>query len=272
MPQYAKSKVFLSCGGSVNHEVLEILMRVWLLILALLAPLCRAGEGESLKVMTDLWPPFRMEDEAGQLRGLDIDLLNELSRRTGIRFDVQRAPWARGLAALDQGTADLMTGLAKTPDRERYIHYLDMPYYACSPRFYASPSVAVRLNDYSTLRGLRIGYVLESVYFQPFDGDEQLNKVGVSNESQLLEMLARGRIDALVGTDCQVDYALLDPELAGRIVKAAYQPDARTELYIGFSRQRLARMPQLAAAIENLLREGWIARAALRYQAVVAGQ
>jgi polar amino acid transport system substrate-binding protein len=247
-------------------------MRAWLLILLLLAPLCRADEVAPLRVMTDLWPPFRMLKEDGQLQGLDIDLLNELSRRTGMRFDVQRAPWARGLAALEQGTADMMTGLAKTPERERYIRYLDAPYYACSPRFYASPALALRLNDYASLRGLRIGYVLESVYFQPFDSDKALDKVGVSNEQQLLEMLARGRIDALVGTDCQVDYSLLEPKLAGRIVKAAYQPEARTELYIGFSRKRLARMPELAAALDTLQREGWIANAALRYQPVVARQ
>lgn len=248
-------------------------MRAWLLLILLLASVvCRAEEPRPLQVMTDLWPPFRMLKEDGQLQGLDIDLLDELSRRTGLRFEVHRAPWARGLAALEQGTADMMTGLARTPERERYILYLDAPYYACSPRFYASPALAMRLRDYAALHELRIGYVLESVYFQPFDDDQGLKKVGVSNESQLLGMLTRGRIDALVGTDCQVDYALLDPRLAGRIVKAAYQPEARTELYIGFSRKRLERMPQLAAALESLLREGWVANAALRYQPVVAHQ
>ena len=120
------------------------------------------------------------------------------------------------------------------------------------------------------MRGLRIGYVLESVYFQPFDDDRSLDKVGVSSEQQLLDMLVRGRIDVLVGTDCQVDYSLLDPKLAGRIAKAAYQPEARTELYIGFSRKRLARMPELAAALDELLRAGWVANAALRYQPAVA--
>ncbi len=49
-------------------------MRLWLLALLILTPLCRAGEGESLRVMTDLWPPFRMEDENGQLRKLVADL------------------------------------------------------------------------------------------------------------------------------------------------------------------------------------------------------
>ncbi|WP_395502893.1 substrate-binding periplasmic protein [Ectopseudomonas mendocina] len=247
-------------------------MRLWLLVLLMLAPLYRAGAAEPLRVMTDLWPPFRMDDENGQLQGLDIDLLAELSRRTGLHFEVQRAPWARGLAALEQGSADLMTGLARTPERERYIRYLDVPYYACSPRFYASPALAMRLNDYASLRGLRIGYVLESVYFQPFDDDRSLDKVGVSSEQQLLDMLVRGRLDVLVGTDCQVDYALLAPELAGRIARAAYHPDARTALYIGFSRKRLERLPALAAALDELLREGWVANAALRYQPVVAHQ
>lgn len=247
-------------------------MRLWLLVLLMLAPLYRAGAAEPLRVMTDLWPPFRMDDENGQLQGLDIDLLAELSRRTGLHFEVQRAPWARGLAALEQGSAVLMTGLARTPERERYIRYLDVPYYACSPRFYASPALAMRLNDYASLRGLRIGYVLESVYFQPFDDDRSLDKVGVSSEQQLLDMLVRGRLDVLVGTDCQVDYALLAPELAGRIVRAAYHPDARTALYIGFSRKRLERLPALAAALDELLREGWVANAALRYQPVVAHQ
>ncbi|MFI8609926.1 hypothetical protein ACIGFL_16640 [Pseudomonas sp. NPDC077649] len=36
--------------------------------------------------MTDLWPPFRMQGASGELQGLDIDLLAELSRRTALRY------------------------------------------------------------------------------------------------------------------------------------------------------------------------------------------
>lgn len=50
-------------------------MRLWLLVQLMLAPMYRAGAAEPLRVITDLWPPFRMEDENGQLQGLDIDLL-----------------------------------------------------------------------------------------------------------------------------------------------------------------------------------------------------
>ena len=222
-----------------------------------------------LVVMTDIWPPFRMLDPQGELAGLDIDLLDQLSQRTGLRFEVRRAPWARGLAALQQGKADLMTGLAKTPEREQYIEYLPRPYHACSPRFYAAPVQAQYLRDYAQLAMLKIGYVLESAYFEPFDSDAQLRKVAVNNEQQLLEMLMRGRLQAIIGTDCQVDYALRDPRWHGHIVKAALTPAAHTDLYIGFSRQRLrsSEYQLLSQALSALEQEGWVAAAMRAYQA-----
>lgn len=242
--------------------------RAWPALLLLLGASLQAEEPPALLVMTDIWPPFRMQEGDGALSGLDIDLLDQLSQRTGLRFEVQRAPWARGLAALQSGKADLMTGLAKTPEREGYIHYLPQPYYACAPRFYAAPAQAKALQSYNQLASLTIGHVLESAYFEPFDSDQQLRKTAVNTENQLLEMLVRGRLQAVIGTDCQVDYELRDARWNGRIAKAAFQPEARTDLYIGFSRQRglQAQYQQVTQALAQMQAEGWIAKAAQRYQ------
>jgi polar amino acid transport system substrate-binding protein len=244
-------------------------MRWCLLLITLLCQLVFADERTPLRVMTDLWPPFRMEDAHGNLVGLDIDVLNEIGRRSGLQFDVQRAPWARGLADLQQGRADLMIGLAKTPDREQYIHYLGTPYYACAPRFYTAANAADGLQSYADLQGKLVGFVHESVYFQPFDSDTNLLKRGVNNEQQLLQMLLRGRLAAVIGTDCQVDFELLQPQYAAAIAKARYRPEARTELFIGFSRVRglVAEQQLMGQALQQMLDEGWINQRAKRYQA-----
>lgn len=237
--------------------------------LLILLPGLATAERAPLRVMTDYWPPFRIAGDGGQLRGLDIDVLKELERCTGLRFDVQRAPWSRGLAQLNRGMADLMTGLAKTTEREHYIDYLERPYFACAPRFYGGQELAGEVTDYRKLRAHDIGYVLGSAYFEPFDSDKSLRKVGVSSESQLLQMLRHKRLKLVVGTDCQVDYELLqDPQLAGRIVKLAYRPPARTELFLGFSRQRAlgAEREAIAQALGQMLDEGWVAEAARRYR------
>ncbi|MEO4045697.1 transporter substrate-binding domain-containing protein [Pseudomonas sp. CAU 1711] len=223
---------------------------------------------QPLRVVTDYWPPFRMQGVSGQLEGLDIELLDELQRRTGLRFEVHLQPWARALEAMRRGQADLMTGLARTAERERYIDYLEPAYYACAPRLYGPPERAARIADYRQLLGLRIGYVLESAYFEPFDSDASLLKVGVKNEEQLLQMQLRGRVELMIGTDCQVDFQLREPALARRLVKLAYRPPVRTELYIGLSRTRglVEERELLLEALHHLLRDGWLERAAQRYR------
>ena len=108
---------------------------------ALLRPvllwLCCAGAwaepaAEPLRVVTDYWPPFRMAGRDGRVEGLDIDLLEELQRRTGVQFEVRRQPWARALEDMRRGQADLMTGLVRTAEREQYIDYLQPAYHACT--------------------------------------------------------------------------------------------------------------------------------------------
>lgn len=223
--------------------------------------------GAVLSVATMVWPPFRMSSPGAHLSGLDVDLLNEISRRTGLQFDIQVMPWARGLERMRQGHVDLMTGLARTLEREAYVEYLSPPYHACAPRFYGSAVLQGQVRDYGDLSRLRIGYVLESAYFEPFDSDTRLNKRGVNSESQLLEMLQRGRIDLLVGTDCQVDYDRRDPALAQRLFKMSYEPPNRTALYIGFSRKS----PQQAArtlmetALQSIVADGWLQHRARIY-------
>ena len=242
------------------------------LLRSVLLWLCCAGAwaepaAEPLRVVTDYWPPFRMAGRDGRIEGLDIDLLEELQRRTGVQFEVRRQLWARALEDMRRGQADLMTGLARTAEREQYIDYLQPAYHACAPRLYGSPQRAASIRDYAQLTGLRIGYVLQSAYFEPFDSDPALTKIGVKNEEQLLQMQLRGRIEVLIGTDCQVDFQLRDPQLAGQLVKLAYQPP-QTLLFIGLSRAspRLAERERLSAALQALLREGWLERAAQRYR------
>ncbi|WP_417662034.1 substrate-binding periplasmic protein [Pseudomonas sp.] len=242
-------------------------MRAALLLVVMLSSFQVVADSLTLKVMTDVWPPFRMLDANGELHGLDIDLLHEIEQRSGYQLVVERAPWARGLAALKSGRADMMIGLAKTPAREQHINYLEPAYYACAPRVYVAPETAPLLTSYQQFADLRIGYVLDSAYFEPFDSDKTLKKVAVPSESQLLGMLVRGRIQAFVGTDCQVDYELRNPKRAKRIAKAAYQPDSYTGLYLGFSREgdHAAAIKHISEVLRQLRADGWIERRAEHY-------
>lgn len=115
-----------------------------------------------------------------------------------------------------------MIGLAHTPERAAFIDYLQPAYYQCRPAFYGKAAAVATLKTYEDLRGREIGYVLNSAYFAPFDDDGQLDKHGVPTEDQLQRMVERA-ICLMIGTDCQVDYALSQRNDAG-LIKADYRP------------------------------------------------
>ncbi|MCE2595324.1 transporter substrate-binding domain-containing protein [Motilimonas cestriensis] len=205
-------------------------------------------------VATDEWPPFRIStDNKAAFIGFDIDLLQALSAKTGLQFNIKRYPWARALSHMEIGQVDMMVGLAKTPEREQFIQYLSPSYYHCRPAFYTQKDIPKPINSYQDLYFYRIGYVLDSAYFEPFDSDDAMVKHGVPTEIQLLRMAKKGHLEAFIGTDCQVEYEINKRGLWQQLSRAAYQPKQDVALYIGFS--KLSNHRYLSSKIEQALTE-----------------
>ncbi|WP_429119948.1 substrate-binding periplasmic protein [Aeromonas allosaccharophila] len=237
----------------------------WIALLLLFAMPVRATP--TLTVATDLWPPFRILQPDGRFYGLDMDILQQLESRSGIRFKVKRMPWGRALKQMQTGRVDLMIGLAYTSERAQFIDYLQPAYYQCWPAFYGQPVNVARIHQYRDLQGVKVGYVLNSAYFEPFNSDSRLDKHGVPTEEQLLRMVQRGHLPLMIGTDCQVDYALSQGN-ANRVSKADYRPASPVTLYLGMSKHsphQSLRHP-LLVALQNLVASGEISVMAKRYQ------
>ncbi|WP_193755496.1 transporter substrate-binding domain-containing protein [Psychromonas sp. psych-6C06] len=193
---------------------------------------------QTVTVATDEWPPFRIYQQDKTFTGFDIDLLDAISDITDLQFSVKRTPWSRALKKIEHNQVDLMTGLAYTRDRATYIHYVVFPYFTCQPAFYIQKSLKQDILTYQDLYKYKIGYVLNSAYFEPFNSDPAIERHGVVTESQLLKMAEKGRLDLFIGTDCQVDYEITKQKLWGKLKKATFQPDYNVKLYLGLSLQQ----------------------------------
>lgn len=228
---------------------------IWVVVL-ILVPAVHAGiAGQPIEVVIEIWPPFRIGDAQTpeSIRGIDIDVLNLLTERLGVTYRIQRLPWARCLIFMETGEADLISGLAHTPERARYIRYSVIPYHTVSPAFYVRTGNAGRIRGYADLAPLTIAYSLKSAYFEPFDSDGELYKIGVSTEKQLLLMLAAGHVDTIIGTDANVAYDMAAMGLGDEIEQAVYRPDHHTDLYLGISRG--SPLMERAGEIDRILKE-----------------
>ena len=229
-----------------------------------------AGVGRPYSLVTEAWPPFRMNDGSAPsgFIGIDIDIALELERRLGIAIEIQRRPWARALEMMKSGEADLVTGIARTDERESYMAYVGVPYAAVQPVFYALKGKGSAIGTYDDLYGKSIGFSLNSAYFEPFNSDSMLTKVGLSTEEQILKVLSLGRIDVAIGTDPNMSWDVARLGYRDALERTSYRPTVRTDLYIAISRKSsaVALAPDIERALKVMVSDGTIEAIVEKYR------
>lgn len=217
------------------------------------------------------YPPFVISNSSvssdSHFEGIDWEVLQELSARTGIDIIPLRYPYSRGLVALQEGQVDMMTSMTLDQDLPDSIEFLGTPYYQCQMRFYALPEQAIQIRNYTDLIGKKIGLVRGKHYFHAFDTDERLLKDPVNQVTQLPLKLTRQFNQVSIGSDCQMEYMLQQMQLTGQIVPTLYQPQQAFNLYIGYNRHALQpqEIDRLNRALADMVKAGWINQVARGY-------
>jgi polar amino acid transport system substrate-binding protein len=136
-----------------------------------------------------------------------------------------------------------------------------------SPVLYTQKGKGSQIQTYDDLYNYQIGYVLGSAYFEPFNSDTKLKKIGVSQEIQLVKMLASGRLEVIVGTNPNLQYDISQQGLKDKVEKTAYSPPVQTDLFVGVSKKSplAARMNEINQAVRSLVESGEVNRIAEKY-------
>lgn len=151
-----------------------------------------------IRVGIDDAPPAPMQlgsPEAGDFRGYEVDLLEEISRRLGFRMNFRRALWSVIVSELVAGEIDLVCSAATiTEEREREVDF-------CAPHLRLALAVVKRdgiARDMSMkdLRlGVRRGTTAESYAME--HGFPARARRSESNE-ELYAALAARELDAII--------------------------------------------------------------------------
>lgn len=75
------------------------------------------------------YPPFEMENESGELVGIDMDLIRAIAEEEGFKIDIQSLGFDAACTALESGEADaVIAGMSIKPEREEKYDFSE-PYY-----------------------------------------------------------------------------------------------------------------------------------------------
>ena len=242
----------------------------WMALAMLLSPGCWGAQAQqTLVVAFSEAPPWKILSPRQEYTGIDMDILQRLATKHDLRLVVKPAPLARCLAMLKSGDADVVSNLMRTPDREGYIHYLEVPYQTRTDKvFYLQADNPRQIQSYEELYGLSIGVKRGAKYGSRFDGDSRLYKESAVSGLMNLKKLAAGRLDAVISTESEGDYLIKSRHWQHKFKKAALRFDEPRDVYFGLSRR--SKLLSLAGSFEvdlrQLLQSGQLEQIKARYQ------
>ncbi|MES2324240.1 MAG: transporter substrate-binding domain-containing protein [Pseudomonadota bacterium] len=218
---------------------------------------------ETFKVGFYNYPPMMIE--SGQT-GIYQELLDELGKMTGHRFQVQYFPYARLAHKFDLGQIDLEPGVFPGWVKQQKVPGMfSVPFGKVVDTLVFAPGKHFHVNTPRDLSGRTLGLVRGYIYpdlRELFDSGV-VHRADAVSETQLLAMLAAGRMDQILINKAVAQYSIVQvPKyrdfVVGDVVGAF-------DVSIRVHPSKKALLPALDDAILAMKRSGAIARIYSKY-------
>jgi polar amino acid transport system substrate-binding protein len=123
---------------------------------AALAMFATSANAQAVRIGTEgAYAPWNFVDDGGALAGFDIDVGNELCKRTGLECTWVQTAWDTIIPNLNAGNFDaIMAGMSITEERAQSIDFTS-DYSPPDPSAYMT--AAATTIDFNAMKGLRIG-------------------------------------------------------------------------------------------------------------------
>lgn len=241
----------------------------------LLAASCGTGAAMAqtrLAVAGDYaFPPYSFV-QGDKPAGIDVEILQELGRRSGVAFDIRLTPFKRVIESVREGTVDAGMAVLRSGEREGFAIFTGV-LHSSSYVLFVPRGSPLSFDGLDSLRGKRIGKVRGFLISEAFDAEAAAGRILVSETAsaeQGLRMLLAGRLDALSGQSVVMRYLAREAGWADSLQMLAQPLAPDRPAYLVLSRasalpdkDRLAQ--RLRLALEAMHKDGTIERIEARF-------
>ncbi len=250
------------------------MFRLWVTVLALLCVVPQAA-GQSLRALTEEWPPFNFKTPAGA-SGLAAEMARSLLDSAGLAAQPEFMPWNRAYQTAQHTPNVLIFTLARTPERESQFEWVLKVSDRAMSLYRLKSRPEVKVSDLESAKQYRVGtgpkadtstqFLLRSGFISGHNLDPVQTET--ADRSNLLKLLA-GRIDLLVSHPLTIEFTAkllgIDSRQLERVLTL---PEKDAGYWIALSKKSepdlLAR---LHAAAERLEKSGGLEKMRHRYLA-----
>lgn len=139
------------------------------------------------------------------LRGFSIDILEELSRVSGVDFDYRVGSWSEIYAAFQRGELDAVDEISWREERAEKMLFTRPYHLRKTVIMHDANRPLPAVHELSDLKGVRIG-TLTDIYYANILKASGLDVVEYGLQPDLVRALAFGWIDAIIGPEVTLGY------------------------------------------------------------------
>ena len=218
---------------------------------------------KELRIATYIEEPFSYIKN-NRLVGENIEIAKVLAESLNLEPIFIHCPFARCLAMVKNGHADMIFGLRRFPEREINLTFISPPYVIqyYPLRFFTLKSANKSITKFSDLQNLTVGTLRGATYFDQFDKNTQIKKIEVTTREQLVNMLLKNRFDTFLDREESIEPLLSQEEYNKKFSLAKFQYDKADATYIAIS--KLSRInnftKELKQQLTKLIADGTIGK------------
>lgn len=203
-----------------------------LFVVTISIPITRAA-AEMVPLGAYQWPPYEINKPKNELRGTDLEVIEEAFSRIGLSVTFKFLPWKRQMLMAKRGEIAGVTVCAWRKEREEFFLFSDVVSYATDGFFWRRGFNAPELKSLEDIRGRKVGGGLG---YQSFKTLQEVvpNARSYRTEELALNHLMKERIDYLYLTKEVSEFIAKQLGISGKL---NFSKITQKTLHICFSKK-----------------------------------
>ncbi|MGB0694814.1 MAG: substrate-binding periplasmic protein [Rhodospirillaceae bacterium] len=159
-----------------------------------------AQASDSLRILTEILPPYQFQDEAQAdpvLKGISIEIVQAIQERVGDETPHEVLPWSRALKLVKKNPNTFLFSTARTPEREEQFKWIG-PLAPLEMVFFIKKGSGVEITSMDQAKTIdRIGVTKNVATHEILTemGFENLDVMQSGSDDKNISRLVKGRID-----------------------------------------------------------------------------
>jgi len=219
---------------------------------------------QTIQIETINVAPFGFTGEKGKPTGMMFEISNKIAEEAGFKYANVIVPYARTILELRDGKADFVLRYSNEQLQEVAIPVVSV----VSMQTIILFKVGHPFENLEDLQGKIVGMVRGGKFDNNFDKNTAIHKFEVNDYTQMLKMLMKGRLDAVIGSNVGLYYTANTLGITPNALSSPIQLSSK-DFILHFSKKTLASksmdLDRLKLSVEKLKKTGEIKGIINRY-------